>query len=106
MRVKMEKESKSYSFTKLLKQILHCLKVIESEKVDLFKTCPDFNVMDAFRALDTHAKGLVSSVELMTGLMDVKIYSKPFEISVFFKNFDINNSKKLRFSDFSKALLP
>ena len=42
----------------------------------------------------------------MTGLLDIDTNIDSEGISIFYKNFNENNDKKLKFSDFSKAFLP
>jgi Ca2+-binding EF-hand superfamily protein len=48
---------------------LDSLKIIENEKHVLYKSCPHFNIMDAFRAFDLDGKGYISQLELTTGLL-------------------------------------
>ena len=56
-----EKQQKKYpSFYRLLTHILDSLKIIENEKYHLYNTCPDFNIMDAFRSLDSDGKGYIT----------------------------------------------
>ena len=62
--------------------------------------------MDAFRQFDIDGKGYITSLELTMGLMNLKINYTQSEISAFFKYFDLEGTKKVRFSDFSKAFLP
>ena len=71
MRFGFEKENDPFSFSKLIKQVMHSLKVIEIEKQEFFANCPDFNLMDAFRAMDAEGKGFITPVELTVGLMDL-----------------------------------
>ncbi len=61
LRVNFEKQQKKYpSFYRLLTHILDSLKVIENEKYHLYNTCPDFNIMDSFRSLDSDGKGYIT----------------------------------------------
>lgn len=106
MRYTMEKQNRSYPFTKLLLQILNSLKVIENEKHILYKTCRDFNLLDAFKTFDVNSRGAISMIELTTGLFELKVSHTQSELQSFFKYFDVDNSKLIKFSDFSKAFLP
>ena len=62
--------------------------------------------MDAFRALDTDGKGYVTQLELQTGLLEMQIHYTQAEVDAFVKYFDIENTKRIKFSDFGKAFLP
>jgi EF-hand domain pair len=107
MRVSLEKHTKKYpSFYRLVCHILDSLKLIEHEKYVLFKTCPEFNIMDAFRAFDIDGKGFISQLELTTGLLQLEIHYTQAEIETFIRYFDIENTKRIKFSDFGKAFLP
>jgi Ca2+-binding EF-hand superfamily protein len=72
----------------------------------MYNTCPDFNIMDAFRALDTDGKGYITQLELATGLLELEIHYTQAEIDSFIRYFDIENTKRIKFSDFGKAFLP
>lgn len=75
LRVNFEKQQKKYpSFYRLLCHILDSLKLIENEKYLLYKSCPDFNIMDAFRAFDSDGKGYISQLEMTTGLLQMQIH--------------------------------
>jgi hypothetical protein len=43
---------------------------------------------------------------MMTGLLDIDVSVDAESTNIFFRAFDSDNDKKLRFSDFSKAFLP
>jgi hypothetical protein len=61
LRVNFENQQKKYpSFFRLLTHILDGLKLIEHEKYVLYRTCSEFNIMDAFRAFDLDGKGYIS----------------------------------------------
>lgn len=62
--------------------------------------------MDAFRAFDLDSKGYITQMELTMGLISQKIDYNLSELQTFFKTYDFENSKKLKFSEFSKAFLP
>lgn len=62
--------------------------------------------MDAFRAFDHDGKGYISQLELTTGLLHMQIHYTQAEIETFVKYFDIENTKRIKFSDFGKAFLP
>lgn len=75
LRVNFEKQQKKYpSFYRLLCHILDSLKLIENEKYLLYKSCLDFNIMDAFRAFDSDGKGYISQLEMTTGLLQMQIH--------------------------------
>ena len=62
--------------------------------------------MDAFRAFDVDGKGYISQLELTTGLLEMQIHYTQAEIETFVRFFDIENTKRIKFSDFGKAFLP
>ncbi|CDW79671.1 ef hand family protein [Stylonychia lemnae] len=86
--------------------IHNSLKLIEHEKDLLFSKAQDFNILDAFRAFDIDNKGYISQVELISGLLEMKIEHSQSELNTFFKYYDSEGQKKIRFADFSRAFLP
>ena len=106
MRANLEQQHKAFPFGKLAHSIVNCLRVIENEKNLLYSKHQDFNVLDAFRSFDKDAKGYINQVELISGLMEMKIEHTQAELNTFCRYFSDDNGKKVRFSDFSKAFLP
>eukprot|EP00347_Sterkiella_histriomuscorum_P005006 403358261 len=106
MRYNMESQHKQFPFTRLIHQILNSLKVIEHEKELLYSQSRDFNILDAFRVFDIDGKGYISQIELISGLFDMRIEHTQAELNAFFRHYDTEGCRKLKFSDFSKAFLP
>ena len=66
----------------------------------------DFNLLDAFRIFDKKGRGYVSKLEFELALNDLGIFPTKDEMYLFFKRFDKDADGLLRFSEFSKAVLP
>lgn len=62
---------------------------IEKIRQRLVGECPDFNAVDAFRKLDTHAKGQVTKAQLCDALTnEIGVSFTNMEIDLFFMHFD------------------
>ena len=66
----------------------------------------DGDCFAAFREFDVDGRGFINLTELTSGLIDMQISPDQSSVYAFFKLFDNDKDKKLRFSDFSKAFLP
>jgi Ca2+-binding EF-hand superfamily protein len=67
---------------------------------------PDFNLFDAFKWFDSENKGWVNSLELYNGLQKMGVKVSTADEMNFIKKYDRNESGRLKFSDFSEALIP
>jgi hypothetical protein len=63
-------------------------------------------LLDAFRIFDRKGRGYVSKLEFELNLNDLGIFPTKDEMYLFFKRFDKDLDGLLRFSEFTKAILP
>jgi len=82
---------------------------METEKLRqrLVGECPEFNVIDAFRRLDSHAKGLVTKEQLYNALVnEIGVEFDTYELDLFFADFDKEQKDGLKYSEFCDAFVP
>ena len=85
--------------------------VINSEvKIELYKKeislRPDFNLIDLFMFFDKEKKGYCNLQNFIEILKEIGISIRKKDALLFFKRFDRNNNRFLKFSDFSDAFCP
>ena len=69
--------------------------------------CPEFNAVDAFRKLDSHAKGQVTKQQLCQALSnEIGVQFDSQEIELFFLHFDRDQKGALKYSEFCDAFVP
>lgn len=85
--------------------------VVNSEvKIELYKKelslRPDFNLVDLFMFFDKEKKGYCTLENFIETLKEFGIKAKDKDSLLFFRRFDRNDCKFLKFSDFSDAFCP
>lgn len=68
--------------------------------------CSDFNLMDLFKFFDVNCSGSISEYDFELGLREFRVQASKKEIDLFFKHFDVDLDKRLKFTEFSAALTP
>jgi len=80
---------------------------IEMLRQQLVGESPEFNVIDAFRRLDTEAKGLVTKEQLCNAFTkEIELEYDPYELDLFFLHFDKDQKGGLKYSEFCDAFVP
>ena len=67
---------------------------------------PDFNLMDAFQMLDKHAKGWITSPELVDVLGELGSYANRDNVYLFVRRYDKDSDGRILYSDFCDAFTP
>ena len=70
-------ESKKENIINLMKEVVLCWRETERVKGQLVDEHLDFNLVDAFEALDKGRKGFVTTLDLVECLEDIKILDMP-----------------------------
>lgn len=63
-------------------------------------------MLDAFKIFDVKARGYVTKLEVELGLNEIGIYPTKDELYLLFKRYDTDSDGLLRYSEFSKIILP
>ena len=80
---------------------------IEKLRQRIVSECPEFNAVDAFRKLDSQAKGQVTKNQLMQALSnEIGVQFDSQEIELFFLHFDRDQKGALKYSEFCDAFVP
>lgn len=66
----------------------------------------DFNLIDAFRVLDTNGRGWITANEIKEGLQLLDIFAQDDDILLIMKWYDKDEDGKLKYSEFCDAFLP
>lgn len=76
----------------------------------MIDTCFDFNLYDAFRLLDTQAKGFIDPFDLRAAFDSPRALDLPHlgqeDIELIFARFDRDQDRRIRFSEFALAFTP
>jgi Ca2+-binding EF-hand superfamily protein len=78
---------------------------LESSKMYLAEQV-DFNLVDAFQMMDDMNRGFVTKEQIMTILVENRVFVEKEEILKFVQRFDRTNEIKLLYSDFCEAFTP
>lgn len=62
--------------------------------------------MDLFKFFDVNCAGSISEYDLELGLREFRVTASKKEIDLFFRHFDVDCDKRLKFTEFSSALTP
>ena len=94
----------------MLKDIIFLERELESTKVEL-SLKPDFNLLDAFKLIDSSGLGWVSIGELSSNLsqafnIDTLTLKGLESMQLFFDRYDTNQDQKLSLAEFCKAFTP
>ena len=65
----------------------------------------DFNLIDAFKIFDKYNLGELYRQDLENGLERLHVYFQRKDVDLFLKRYDLNHDNKLRFHEFTEALL-
>ncbi len=68
--------------------------------------CSDFNLMDLFKFFDVNCTGSISEHDLELGLREFRVSTSAKDIALFFRHFDVDCDKRLKFTEFIAALTP
>ena len=80
---------------------------IEKLRQRLVGESADFNVVDAFRRLDTQAKGLVTKQQLYEALVgEIGVQFDVHELDLLLMHFDKEQKGALKYSEFCDAFVP
>lgn len=80
-------------------------KDLESAKMYLAEQV-DFNMVDAFQMMDDMSRGFVTKEQILTILVENRVFVEKDEIMKFVKRFDRTNQQRLQYSDFCEAFTP
>ncbi len=67
---------------------------------------PQFNVIDAFDALDKNDNGFIAPGEFRCMLEDYGVYVSNKDIQVLLSRYDKNNDGRVSYSEFCNEILP
>lgn len=67
---------------------------------------PDFNLMDAFQAIDRNGKGWVTAPEIVDSLSDLGQYAHRDDVYLFVRRWDKDSDGRIMYSDFCDAFTP
>ena len=80
---------------------------IEKLRQRIVGESPEFNVIDAFRRLDTGAQGLVTKHQLCSALVnEIGIEFDDQELDLFLLHFDKSQKGGIKYSEFCDAFVP
>ncbi|KRW99206.1 hypothetical protein PPERSA_07449 [Pseudocohnilembus persalinus] len=66
----------------------------------------DFSTLDAFRVFDINGRGYVTKLEFEQALNKMQIYPNSDELYLLFKKYDSDSDGLIRYSEFTKILVP
>jgi Ca2+-binding EF-hand superfamily protein len=92
-------------FINALRKQIQLHNLIETLKQDLALKS-DFNLLDAFRIIDSNAKGFVTSGELLHGFRLLSVFPEKDALLLFFRRYDRDSDGKFKYSDFCDAFTP
>ena len=80
---------------------------IEKLRQRLISESPEFNAVDAFRKLDTDARGQVTSEQLQRALVnEIGLDYDNYSLDLLFLHFDKDQKGALKYSEFCEAFVP
>lgn len=76
----------------------------------MIETCPDFNLVDAFRLLDRDGRGSIDALNIRNAFEDSEVLDLPQmtqeDVELFIARYDRDNDRKISFLEFSMAFSP
>ena len=109
-------QSKQADVIDLMKEAILSWREIDRVKAQLVEEHLDFNLIDAFEALDKNRKGFVTALDLVECLEDIKIldmpdYCKETQVKMFINEYASKGTEpglggKMRFVDFAQIIGP
>ena len=92
---------------KVFKDSIFLERELESAKIELTLK-PDFNLLDGFRMLETHAKGHLSPNDLLDSLINIVGIREVTQNDVYlvFRRYDPRSTGRLNFNQFCQIVTP
>ncbi|KAL4431673.1 hypothetical protein ABPG74_017302 [Tetrahymena malaccensis] len=100
----MKGDEEEYFVKKLYEIVLSDIK-LEEFKQEL-STQKDFNLLDSFYFIDLQGKGYITQQDMYVNLKQIGLSPTKDQIYLFFKQYDLDFSNRLEFSEFVKTFIP
>ncbi|EAR83435.2 EF hand protein (macronuclear) [Tetrahymena thermophila SB210] len=100
----MKGDEEEFFVKKLYEIVLSDIK-LEEYKQEL-STQKDFNLLDSFYFIDLQGKGYITQQDLHVNLKQIGLNPTKDQIYLFFKQYDLDFSNRLEFSEFVKTFIP